>query len=290
MIECYADSKKKGKREKKRLRRSYFSSPEHSLIRCLRRWLRQKDEGHRNRMGKGTERAMDRAVALRRCSVTGYIPSIPRGHGHISSSSRFPVPHTPGLPTPARGTRAGTRNNGARVGTGPPVAPLNFPRFGFWFTSTSRRSRPRRTRCKRPGEEKLWGTRCTNVLAPRVIMRMPRLRPSWYGRHRWRRHGRAFTSLPLSFHADVINEINVVIIRLLPSVRLFDLTRADAVDLAPLTPNLIRDLPAAPCRFHKHWSKLTGAQQGSLSFSISVCRGRDHVLKDCQARAIGESG
>lgn len=62
---------------------------------------------------------MDRAVALRRCSVTGYIPSIPRGHGHISSSSRFPVPHTPGLPS--RGTRAGTRNNGARVGTGPPV-------------------------------------------------------------------------------------------------------------------------------------------------------------------------
>lgn len=64
---------------------------------------------------------MDRAAALRRCSVTGYIPGIPRGHGHISSSSRFPVSVYPaGLPIPpARRYMAGTRNNGVRGRDGP---------------------------------------------------------------------------------------------------------------------------------------------------------------------------
>lgn len=174
---------KEGKEKKRRLRRSYFSSLEHSLIRCLRRWLRQKDEGHRNRMGRGPKGRWIAPwlCAARRCSVTGYIPGIPRGHGHISSSSRFPVPHTPGLPTPSRGTQAGTRNNGARVGTGSLVGPLNFPHFGFWFTSTSRRSAPG---CKWP-ERKSRRVQSIRTFSSRVIivLREPMpTQPSWYRR------------------------------------------------------------------------------------------------------------
>lgn len=88
---------------------------------------RAGDSGTKGRGTRGigweerTERAMDRAAALRRCSVTGYIPGIPRGHGHISSSSRFPVSVYPaGLPIPpARRYMAGTRNNGVRGRDGP---------------------------------------------------------------------------------------------------------------------------------------------------------------------------
>jgi len=145
---------------------------------------------------------MDRAVALRRCSVTGYIPGIPRGHGHISSSSRFPVPHTPGLPTPSRNTQAGTRNNGARIGTGPLVAPLNFPRFGFWFTSTSRCSTPG---CKWPERKncKVQSIRsglyyCAVRTDANTIILVPSLR---YQRrsHRWRRLNRAFIFISALF-------------------------------------------------------------------------------------------
>lgn len=47
---------------------------------------------NKNRMKRGRKGGWI-AIALRWCSVTGYIPSIPHGHGHISteSSSRFPV-------------------------------------------------------------------------------------------------------------------------------------------------------------------------------------------------------
>lgn len=115
---CRFEKKKRGKGKAKTSEEGYFSSLGAQPDSLFAPVASAKRRGTPESNGKGTERAMDRAVALRRCSVTGYIPGIPRGHGHISSSSRFPVPHTPGLPTPSRGTRAGTRNNGARVGTG----------------------------------------------------------------------------------------------------------------------------------------------------------------------------
>lgn len=105
----------------------------------------ENTEGHRrNRMQGGPKGAMDRAVALRRCSVTGYIPGIPRGHGHISSSSRFPVPCARSTTTIDHGTSRYTRNNSV-WGKDVPRHTSEFPSLRFlWFTSTMRRSTDKR--------------------------------------------------------------------------------------------------------------------------------------------------